>query len=69
MLPTYLLKRAGSVSWIGQPWIDGLAVAANSFNPNDPKEAAVSDALATFSHFTYQASNHMSVYVDFQGGS
>ncbi|KAJ7482877.1 hypothetical protein B0H11DRAFT_1914961 [Mycena galericulata] len=69
ILPTFLVRSDGYTSWMAQPWVEGIVVADYSLNLADPEEAAIHEALTTFSHFTYEVSHHTSVYVEFQGGS
>ncbi|KAJ7730550.1 hypothetical protein B0H16DRAFT_1733709 [Mycena metata] len=64
MVPTYLLRRKGSTSWIGQPWINGVPLSPEALSSDASNEAAF---LAAFSHFTYQASDRARVYAEFQG--
>ncbi|KAJ7723873.1 hypothetical protein B0H14DRAFT_2641681 [Mycena olivaceomarginata] len=53
--------------WLGQPWHMGKPFSVDSLDRNDPNEAEIYTILSTFSHFTFQYTNHRSVYVDFQG--
>ncbi|KAJ7104724.1 hypothetical protein C8R44DRAFT_746404 [Mycena epipterygia] len=62
VLPTCLFTCMG-VPYITQPWGCGVPFSINTL----ARESGAYNILTAFSHFTYQDSNHRSVYVDFQG--
>ncbi|KAJ6477143.1 hypothetical protein C8R47DRAFT_654827 [Mycena vitilis] len=49
--------------FVAQPWECGVAFSVNAL----AIDSNVHHILTAFSHFTFQTSNHRSVYVDFQG--
>ncbi|KAJ6457049.1 hypothetical protein C8R47DRAFT_173858 [Mycena vitilis] len=53
--------------WLGQPWHFGTPFSVHLLRLDDPVQSDVANILAAFSHYSYQATNHRSVYVDFQG--
>ncbi|KAJ7222050.1 hypothetical protein C8J57DRAFT_1536441 [Mycena rebaudengoi] len=57
----------GDVAWVGQPWHIGAPFSIHSLDLNDPNQVDIYSILSAFSHFTFQCTNHRSVYVDFQG--
>ncbi|KAK6988551.1 hypothetical protein R3P38DRAFT_2660665 [Favolaschia claudopus] len=57
----------GDDEWLGQPWHMGTQFSIHSLDANIPADVDVANVLSAFSHFTFQRTNHRSVYVDFQG--
>ncbi|KAJ7019166.1 hypothetical protein C8F04DRAFT_1242787 [Mycena alexandri] len=53
-------------TYITQPWESGVKFSVHSLG-RDGVQGIVHGILTAFSHFTYQYSNHRSVYTDFQG--
>ncbi|KAK7041231.1 hypothetical protein R3P38DRAFT_2768595 [Favolaschia claudopus] len=58
----------GDDEWLGQPWHMGTQFSIHSLDANIPADVDIANVLSAFSHFTFQRTNHRSVYVDFQGG-
>ncbi|KAJ7028172.1 hypothetical protein C8F04DRAFT_1399096 [Mycena alexandri] len=59
ILPTFYSRRR-------TPWESGVKFSVHSLG-RDGVQGIVHGILTAFSHFTYQYSNHRSVYTDFQG--
>ncbi|KAK7059269.1 hypothetical protein R3P38DRAFT_3167546 [Favolaschia claudopus] len=71
----------GDDEWLGQPslrladdplkrsdaWHMGTQFSIHSLDANIPADVDVANVLSAFSHFTFQRTNHRSVFVDFQG--
>ncbi|KAJ6529009.1 kinase-like domain-containing protein [Mycena sp. CBHHK59/15] len=53
--------------FLAQPWDCGVPFSQEMLDLLDPKQTAIYEILDAFSHYSYQFSNHRSVYVDFQG--
>ena len=67
VLHTWLLS-AGDLSFVAQPWECGPRFELNDLAHHDDLVSNSAYMVMTaFSHFTYQNTNHQSVYVDFQG--
>jgi hypothetical protein len=62
ILPTFLLSCMERM-FVAQPWECGAYFSADQLDC----QSGPYHILNVFSHFTYQNSNHQSVYVDFQG--
>ncbi|KAJ7020268.1 hypothetical protein C8F04DRAFT_1318642 [Mycena alexandri] len=67
LLPGPVLEGDNHPEWLGQPWHFGIPFSVQTLNLQQSLQHEIFDVLSAFSHFTYQCTNHKSVYVDFQG--